>query len=410
VTPVDLLYQEVWLHDFEFVARPGERPDVVCLAAHELRSGRTIQLWCDELTSRPPYRTDDKVLFCNFVANAEMTCHRRLGWPVPANILDLNPAFRNLTNGHSTPEGKGLIGLLRYFGLDTIDAKRKDAMQKRIMQGPPFTADERRQISAYCLSDVESLAKALPLILPELDLGIALYHGEFAAVSALMEHNGVPIDTEIFNQLADAKIWRAVRDEMVPVIDAQYRVYRRDAKGDWVFTMEDFKAYLAREGIEWPPLESGALDMRRKTFETMTKGFPQLEQLRQLRHTRDKMRKVKLAVGSDGRNRTVLWPFQAKTSRTQPQASRWIFSPAVWLRSLIKPAPGMATAYVDYSSMEFLIAACCPTATAARSMPCWTCIGREILTSASQSASARCRKRRQRNRTKRCATSTRRCF
>jgi DNA polymerase I-like protein with 3'-5' exonuclease and polymerase domains len=69
------------------------------------------------------------------------------------------------------------------------------------------------------------------------------------------------------------------------------------------------------------------------------------------------MRKVKLAVGADSRNRTMLWPFAAKTSRTQPKASLWIFSPAVWLRSLIKPEPGMAVAYVDYCSMEFLIAA-----------------------------------------------------
>src|SRR6478609_8226802 len=89
----------------------------------------------------------------------------------------------------------------------------------------------------------------------------------------------------------------------------------------------------------------------------MAKGHPQLEGLRQLRHARDKMRKIKLAVGVDGRNRTVLWPYKAKTSRTQPRASQWIFSPAVWLRSLIKPAPGMAVAYIDYSSMEFLIAA-----------------------------------------------------
>jgi DNA polymerase I len=89
----------------------------------------------------------------------------------------------------------------------------------------------------------------------------------------------------------------------------------------------------------------------------MSKGWPQLEELRQLRHARDKMRKVRLAVGADGRNRTVLWPFKAKTSRTQPKASQWIFSPAVWLRSLIKPEPGMAVAYIDYSSMEFLIAA-----------------------------------------------------
>ena len=120
--------------------------------------------------------------------------------------------------------------------------------------------------------------------------------------------------------------------------------------------MERFIAYLAREGITgWPLLETGKLNMRRKTFEEMSKGWPQLEELRQLRYARDKMRKVKLAVGADGRNRTVLWPFKSKTSRTQPKASQWIFSPAVWLRSLIKPGPGMAVAYVDYSSMEFLI-------------------------------------------------------
>ena len=48
---------------------------------------------------------------------------------------------------------------------------------------------------------------------------------------------------------------------------------------------------------------------------------------------------------------------QGQDRRTQPKASLWIFSPAVWLRSLIKPEPGTAVAYVDYSSMEFLIAA-----------------------------------------------------
>ena len=144
---------------------------------------------------------------------------------------------------------------------------------------------------------------------------------------------------------------------MVPAIDAKYGVYARNAAGEWSFNMALFRAYLEREGIVWPLLSSGKLDMRRKTFENMSKGCPQLEELRQLRHVRDKMRKVKLAVGRDGRNRTVLWPFQSKTSRTQPKASQWIFSPAVWLRSLIKPEPGMAVAYIDYSSMEFCLAA-----------------------------------------------------
>jgi DNA polymerase I len=358
----ELPFEEIWLRDFEFIALPGERPDVVCLAAHELRSGRTLRLWRDELGEQPPYRTDDKVLFVSFVANAEVACHLSLGWPMPANEFDLNPVFRNLTNGRGTPDGKGLIGMLRYFGLDAIDAKRKDAMRDRIIRGWPFTPAEREQIQDYCLGDVMPMARLLALVLAhmsDIDLKIALYWGEFAAVSALMFHHGVPIDPEIYPQLASKNTWRAVRDEMVPVVDARYGVYVLNAAGDWVFSNERFAALLRREGIYdlWPRLESGALNMRRRTFENMSRGFPQLEPLRQLRHTRDKMRKIKLAVGADSRNRTVLWPFKSKTGRTQPKASEWIFSPAVWLRSLIKPAPGMAVAYVDYSSMEFLLAA-----------------------------------------------------
>jgi hypothetical protein len=45
------------------------------------------------------------------------------------------------------------------------------------------------------MSDVNALERLLPHILSATDhLGVALYHGEFAAVSAVMEKNGVPID------------------------------------------------------------------------------------------------------------------------------------------------------------------------------------------------------------------------
>jgi DNA polymerase I len=364
VTLTELLerFEEIWLHDFEFVSKPGEIPDVVCLAAHELRSGRTLRLWRDEMLSgSAPYRTDRDVLFVNFVANAECSCHLALGWPVPTNVLDLSPAFRKITNGRLTPEGKGLLGAQRYYGLDTIGTKVKDAMQKRVMEGWPFTPEEQKRILEYCESDIDALRRLLPKILedPEFDLGVALYHGEFAAVSALMEHYGVPIDMEIFSQFADKKTWQFVRDAMVPTVNAKYDVYVRLPNGDWSFNLERFAAYLEREGIleSWPLTEKGKLSLKGKIFEDMSKGLPQLEDLRQLRYVRNKMRKVKLAVGHDGRNRTVLWPFKAKTSRTQPKAAEWIFSPAVWLRALIKPGPGMAVAYIDYSSMEFMIGA-----------------------------------------------------
>jgi DNA polymerase I len=355
-----LPFSQIWLHDFEFVARPGERPNVICLAARELRSGRRILLRRDQLTAIPPYDTGPDSVFVSFVANAECACHLALGWPLPKHVLDLNPAFRNITNGRITPEGKGLLGALRYYGLDAMSTKHKDGMRKRILEGFPFPEEEWQAILEYCAQDTDCMEGLLAKILadPDFDLPIALYHGEFAMVSATMEHHGVPID-ELVRRMEDKDTWRRIRDDMVPRLDAQYGVYKKSAAGDWVFSMALFSNYLTRTGLIdlWPRTETGELSTKRKVFESMAKGYPQLEGLRQLRYVRDKMRKVKLAVGADLRNRTVLWPFKSKTSRTQPKASLWIFSPAVWLRSLIKPGPGMAVAYIDYSAMEFMIAA-----------------------------------------------------
>ena len=64
-----------------------------------------------------------------------------------------------------------------------------------------------------------------------------------------------------------------------------------------------------------------------------------------------------LAVGSDDRNRCLLSAFRSKTSRNQPSNTQFIFGPSAWLRSLIRPAPGRAVAYVDWSQQELAIAA-----------------------------------------------------
>jgi hypothetical protein len=143
---------------------------------------------------------------------------------------------------------------------------------------------------------------------------------------------------------------------MVPLVDV-HGIYIRDKNG-WHWNLARFDEWTRSEGIVWPRKEeTGKLDMRRRTFESMAKAYPQVEPLRQLRYIRDKLRTIQLSVGHDARNRTVLWPFSSKTSRTQPKAKHWIFSPSVWLRFLIKPEPGKALAYIDYSSMEFLAAA-----------------------------------------------------
>ena len=51
---VALPFAEIWAEDFEWVPKLGERHDVVCYGARELRSGRTLRLWRDQLEHVPP--------------------------------------------------------------------------------------------------------------------------------------------------------------------------------------------------------------------------------------------------------------------------------------------------------------------------------------------------------------------
>jgi hypothetical protein len=89
----------------------------------------------------------------------------------------------------------------------------------------------------------------------------------------------------------------------------------------------------------------------------MARAHPKIAPLRELRVALAEMRLADLAVGRDGRNRTLLSAFRARSSRNAPSNSKFVFGPSVWLRGLIQPAPGYGLAYIDWSQQEFGIAA-----------------------------------------------------
>jgi hypothetical protein len=95
----------------------------------------------------------------------------------------------------------------------------------------------------------------------------------------------------------------------------------------------------------------------RNTFSNMSKRYPIVQPLHELRKTLGEFKLNNLAVGRDGRNRTLLSPLAAKTGRNQPSTTKFIFGPAKWIRGLIKPPEGSALAYCDWSSQEIAIAA-----------------------------------------------------
>jgi DNA polymerase I len=342
-------FKNIWLVDFEFCQPEGERPVVVCMVASELFTGRVLRRWRDELAA-PPFDLGPESLFVAFYSSAEWNCHLALGWPLPARILDLYAEFRCITSGLNRPNGSGLLGALSYFGLDALDAVEKDTMRQLVMRGGPWTNDEKRAILDYCESDVSSLARLLPRMLPHIDFPRAMIRGRYMAAVARMESTGVPIDVPALTRIR--RQWEGIQDHLISRIDQDFHVYERRT-----FKADRFGTWLEQRGIAWPRLPSGALALDDDTFREGARSHPEINPLRELRISLSQMRRNELAVGSDGRNRCLLSPFASRTGRNQPSNTKFIFGPSVWLRGLIRPQSGKAIAYLDYEQQEFGIGA-----------------------------------------------------
>jgi hypothetical protein len=178
----------------------------------------------------------------------------------------------------------------------------------------------------------------------------AALRGRYMCAVSAVEYNGTPIDTEMLALFREH--WTRIQDRLIEAIDRDYGVYDRRT-----FKIDRFTRWLANQGIPWPRLESGQLDLSDDAFRQQAKAYPQVSPLREVRSSVAGLRLEDLAVGADGRNRCLLSPFRARTGRNQPSNSKNIFGPSTWLRGLIKPEPGHAVVYLDWKQQEFGIAA-----------------------------------------------------
>jgi len=298
ITLCGFKYKEIWLVDFEFSVRSGERPHPVCMVAMELRTCNVIRLWEDE--------------------------------------IDMYAEFRNATNGLSISCGASLVGALAYFGLDGIDALEKQNMRDLVLRGGPWSDSEKQDVICYCEGDVLALKRLLERMAPAIDMPRALIRGRSMKAVARIEHVGIPIDVERLQHLRSNV--EAIRGRLIKSIDKRFGVYENS-----VFRADRFERLLNEKAIPWPRLPSGRLALDRETFSDISKKYPEIAPIREVRIALAQLRTERITVGDDGRNRCLLSPFRSKTGRNQP-GGEFIFGLASWFRGLIRPGPGWGLA------------------------------------------------------------------
>jgi DNA polymerase-1 len=348
--------------DTEFRLDEDFRQHVVCIAAHEYPSGRTYRIWLDDNPKQPfQLPCDDDTLWVSYVATAELRSMLALGHQLPKRVLDLyveNRWLHNLQESNDERNRKkeekffGLTATLRRFGCDSMGAEEKDEMRELILRGGPYTGQQEIDIVDYCESDVIALDALLPKMLPTIDIRRAIARGSYIIEIAKIEDRGIPIDVPRLETI------RARRDELILHLVSRHR--HIDVYEGTTFDQKKFETFLVRNGLaeRWRKTHTGMYTSEDSYMEEMGQYFPQIEELRQLKKVVLQLQRDRFQAGFDHRARCPIWSFSSITGRNQPSAgdkqkkgirseSPYVFGLPKALRFLIRPAPGMALAYID---------------------------------------------------------------
>lgn len=367
-------YGRVWVADFEYwLGTSGnELPRPICFVAKDVLSGEVIRQWLWQ-EEEPPclITTDEDSLYVSFVGSAEINCHRQLGWPIPARLIDLHAEHRRLRYGIERErtelekqtlkknEKYSLLAAMHAWGLGAhaISAGFKEEMHQLCADGGPFAGRES-EVLDYCQSDVvmtELLLREMwPLLGDETTLAACLFRGRYVstAVSEL-ETNGIPVNKPLLDRLIEN--W----DPIVNLVIAKER-HRFDIIGHRDVDQAKFAKWLAEHNYtRWPKTKTGGFSTDSDELKEIGKHDPLVEELRNFLSVVRKTRILKdLGIGADGRVRVMTGAFGSITGRNQPSSSQGIWGGATWIRSLIRPEPGHALWYCDFSGQELAIAAC----------------------------------------------------
>jgi hypothetical protein len=200
-------------------------------------------------------------------------------------------------------------------------------MRERVRRGGSYTTEERRDILDYCMEDVDATVLPLQAMEGGINLHAALVRGRYTKAVAWMESSGIPVDAPALRAIQEH--WVEFRTELVSKVESEHRfdVYRKTG-ASYIFSYSRFDEFLVvREGLDaiWertPRTHRAFLDG--DYLNGMAEMFPHLAPLRALRKTLSGLTKLEPPAGTDGRNRSSIMAFAAKTSRNQPRTSDMI--------------------------------------------------------------------------------------
>lgn len=306
--------------------------------------------------------------------------------PVPKNKWDRTEEDVGYKLKHNLAEATyRLTGEIR-------DIEHKNQMRDLIISNPKeFSEADKKSILDYCMEDVIHLPQLYVRMMEEYEAVLyeedfkllndeMLYRGKYAALTAIRESKGYPIDYEktlnFTNQIPfimDSctreinKLFPKIKPFKWDLKENKFK-WNQKATREWI--KENYPSWVRTEESDRNP--EGQISLALESWERF---FPFRHEYPKDNFGGQMLRYLKLkqhlsgfipgkggksfwdSVGSDKRVRPYMNIYGAQSGRSQPASSSFLFLKPAWCRALMMPAKGKAIVSIDYGSEEFLISA-----------------------------------------------------
>ena len=348
-------------YDYEYSQTPGNNPDPVCVTYKDLKTGKITQQWLLGRKQKSPFPVASTLFICHY-AVAEVSCDIVRGITKPTFIFDSFVEEKKMLNG-KIKVGFGLLDTCERYNIKGVMSEaHKTLWRDTIINNFPNYSDEEQQgILKYNLEDVLTNEKLFYAQLEKLSfknnnyhqiVSQACFHGRSMGVCAQIEHNGIPVNLEIYNDLD--KHYEEVKKLEIDSLTKVFDCYDGDK-----FSNKKFATAIEKEGLleRWPKTEKGRLKTDDRTIYRFAEVSPAIQQYRASKFIIESRKLKGYEIGKDGRSRTSLNMFGQSTGRTNVSTATNPFGAPRRMRTMIGTTKDKILVYADFKSQEAVIQA-----------------------------------------------------
>ena len=354
-------FDYVVAYDYEYSQTAGNNPDPVCVTYKDLKTGKITQQWLLGRKQKSPFPVASTLFICHY-AVAEVSCDIVRGITKPTFIFDSFVEEKKMLNG-KIKVGFGLLDTCERYNIKGVMSEaHKTLWRDTIINNFPNYSDEEQQgILKYNLEDVLTNEKLFYAQLEKLSfknnnyhqiVSQACFHGRSMGVCAQIEHNGIPVNLEIYNDLD--KHYEEVKKLEIDSLTKVFDCYDGDK-----FSNKKFAAAIEKEGLleRWPKTEKGRLKTDDRTIYRFAEVSPAIQQYRASKFIIESRKLKGYEIGKDGRSRTSLNMFGQSTGRTNVSTATNPFGAPRRMRTMIGTTKDKILVYADFKSQEAVIQA-----------------------------------------------------